>query len=87
MTRKIDDGEMGGLRFSFREIIFWSVVISFILASPAWFGESSILICFYATLALTAWRFSKFMPVIVAGVLGLTVAVITSALMVGWVQG
>lgn len=86
MANNTNDGELAGLRFSFREIIFWSVAISLILASPAWFGERAILVCFYATLGLSAWRLSKFMPVIVAGLLGLTIAIISSALMVPWVH-
>lgn len=78
--------ELRGFRFTVREAIAWTVVVSLVLASPTWFGEHAIQICFYSVLALSTWRFSKFMPVLPAAILGVTMAIILSALMVGWVQ-
>jgi hypothetical protein len=75
-----------GRRVSLLEAILWTTAFAVSLATPYWFGLSSLLIFFYGTLGALTWRLSRAMPFTLAVVVSLTVAVMVTGIMAAVIQ-
>ncbi len=60
---------------SLRELMIWIAVISAALAVPTWFGLPLLPVIFYGTLGALLWRLSKAMPLNLAALIAVVVAV------------
>jgi hypothetical protein len=69
-----------GRRMSVREVMTWITVISIALSVPAWFGLPLLPIVFYGTLGSLIWRLSKAMPLNLAALIAVVVAVSVTSL-------
>jgi hypothetical protein len=86
---ELDDEELRlreGRRVSLFEAALWTTAIAFSMATPYWFGLTSLLIFFYGTLGALTWRLSKAMPVSLAVILAAIVAVIITSIMVAVIE-
>ena len=68
------------------EVELWITGISIAVETRHWFGLSSLLICFYGTLGILAWRLAKAMSFGLAVLMALTIAIAFTAFMVPLIQ-
>ena len=66
--------------------MFWISAIAIALATPYWFGISSLLVFFYGTLAALSWRLSKAMPLKLAVLIAVSAAILVTAIMIALIQ-
>lgn len=71
---------LAGSNTSLFEIAIWIAALSMAMAAPYWIGQSSLRIAFYGTLAASTWRLSKAMPVSLATLISLVLAIIVASM-------
>lgn len=67
--------------YSLRTMLLWTVAIAVAISTPQWLGRNAIMAVFYGMLALTAWQLSRWLPIIVAGILAVLAAIAAAGMM------
>ncbi len=63
---------------SLREVMIWITVIALALSVPTWLGLPLLPLVFYGTLGSLIWRLSKAMPLNLAALIAVVVAVVVT---------
>ena len=73
-------------RVSLLEALLWISGISIALATPYWFGLSSLIVIFYGTLGALTWRLSRLVSFKLALGIAFLIAFIATAIMAPIIQ-